>query len=115
MLPHGSRARVDRKKVEQYLLSETHPVGRLKAAFFRSLGFRASEPEKFIARLEELAASGQVVDQERSRFGTKWVVEGVLNGDRNAALVRTVWLTSPSDRAPRLITAYPAPNKDEKE
>lgn len=115
MLPNGSKARVDPKKVEKYLLSETHPVGRMKAAFFRSLGFRASEPETFIARLEKLAATGEVVDQQQSKFGTKWVVEGTLDGDRSAALVRTIWLTSPLDRAPRLITAYPAPIKDEKE
>ena len=114
MLPHVSEARVDPKKVEQYLLSETHPVGRMKAAFFRSLGFRASEPEAFIAKLKELASTGQVVDQQQSKFGTKWVVDGILDGERKAALVRTIWLTSPLDRAPRLITAYPAPIKDEK-
>ena len=38
-LPHVSSATVDRAKVVDYLLSETHPAGRSKARFFRAFGF----------------------------------------------------------------------------
>ena len=39
--PRG--AVVDVEKVRDYLLSSTHPVGRLKAAFFMGLGYRAED------------------------------------------------------------------------
>ncbi len=38
-LPHRENAYVPAAKLFDYLLSETHPVGRLKSRFFRSAGF----------------------------------------------------------------------------
>jgi len=110
LLPHGSAARVDREKVEAYLLSETHPIGRMKAAYFRRLGFDRSRPEDLIRALAELAVVGTVVDREETRYGIKYVVEGLLHGGRGTDLVRTVWLAETPDDPPRLITAYPAPS-----
>lgn len=40
-LPNAELAVIDAAKVRDYLLSESHPVGRFKAAFFKGLGFRA--------------------------------------------------------------------------
>ena len=40
-LPNVDQATIDRAKLEGYLLSEVHPVGRFKARFFASLGFTA--------------------------------------------------------------------------
>ena len=44
-LPNASVARVDFEKLTEYLLSETHPIGRSKAAVFRRLGFSRDQPE----------------------------------------------------------------------
>jgi hypothetical protein len=38
-LPNADRALIDEARIREYLLSDAHPVGRFKAAFFRSLGF----------------------------------------------------------------------------
>lgn len=35
-LPNGQKAVVDERKVREYLLSASHPVGRFKARFFGS-------------------------------------------------------------------------------
>lgn len=40
MLPDRDRARVDRTKITDYLLSLSHPGGRGNAAFFLGFGFR---------------------------------------------------------------------------
>lgn len=37
-LPNADRAAIDAAKIRDYLLSEMHPVGRFKAAFFSTLG-----------------------------------------------------------------------------
>ena len=39
MLPDADRARVERTKLTDYLLSLSHPDGRSKAQFFMSFGF----------------------------------------------------------------------------
>ena len=38
-LPNWCNVRIDRSKLVDDLLSETHPVGRSKAKFLRSIGF----------------------------------------------------------------------------
>jgi hypothetical protein len=41
-LPNAEKAVIERRKLTEYLLSETHPAGRFKAQFFKNLG--SSEP-----------------------------------------------------------------------
>jgi len=38
-MPNARAATIDREKVEDYLLSPTHPIGGPKARFFFSVGF----------------------------------------------------------------------------
>jgi len=44
-LPRREKAYVNREKLTDYLLSESHPVGRTKAKLFRKMGFSKKEPE----------------------------------------------------------------------
>ena len=48
-LPHASKARVERTKVVEYLLSSSHPDGSAKARFFIRFGF-SSEKWKIFAQ-----------------------------------------------------------------
>ena len=52
-LPYAAKARVDRKKVVEYLLSPSHPDGSSKARFFSSFGFRLNEREVFARALRK--------------------------------------------------------------
>ena len=109
-LPHRDRARVPMRKLTNYLLSPSHPVGRSKARFFRSLGFEASDADALREELLTLARRGEVQETERTPYGTKYVVVGSLHtpGGEEAA-VTTVWIVEASGpTAPRLVTAYPA-------
>lgn len=38
-LPEAASARVERRKIEDYLLARDHPVGGAKAGFFLGRGF----------------------------------------------------------------------------
>ena|SRR5690242_21626373 len=42
-LPYAAKARVDRKKVVEYLLSFSHPDGSSEAEFFSRFGFRVDD------------------------------------------------------------------------
>lgn len=106
-LPNGNHAFIEVEKVSAYLLSESHPVGRLKAQFFRGLGFRWGNPHALVAALQTLGREGEVVDRIETPFGIKYVVDGTVIGPRGSANVRTVWHARDEEGAPRLVTAYP--------
>jgi len=94
-------------KVVGYLLSPTHRAGRGKAAFFCRFGFAAEKWQELVAALVLHAAEHDVKITEESRFGTKYVIEGVLNTpDGRNPTVRVVWFLGRKHTAPRLVTAY---------
>ena len=108
-LPNKSKANVPLEKVIDYLLSETHSVGKSKAKYFRSYGFNDENASILADALLEIAQTTQVQDSEKSQFGVKYVLDGELetpNGDM--IQVRTVWIIESDSDIPRFVTAYPA-------
>jgi hypothetical protein len=57
-LPNGHLATVDERKIREYLLSHSHPIGRFKARVFASVGFRPGNWQPFAQALADLAATG---------------------------------------------------------
>jgi len=55
-LPNAQNAIVDERKVREYSLSPSHPVGRFKAKFFESVGFPPEAWSEFMDALQRLAA-----------------------------------------------------------
>ena len=51
---------VDSEKLQGYILSFAHPVGRFKAAFFRILGYSTENWEVFEQHLRDLILSQDV-------------------------------------------------------
>ena len=108
-LPDGENALVPLQKVEQYLLSEVHAIGRTKARFFQSVGYQPEEASVLAADLASIARNEQVFDNAETRHGTKYVVDGDLKTPSSSSVrIRTVWIVEPGSGRPRLVTAYPA-------
>ncbi|MHB8067486.1 MAG: DUF6883 domain-containing protein [Desulfobaccales bacterium] len=107
-LPHRENAYVPKAKLSDYLLSETHPVGRLKSRFFRSIGFDDANIGLLEGQFLSLAHSTEIKEIVESPFGRKFIIEGYLQPPLGQpVLVRTVWLLEPQDMRPRFVTAYP--------
>lgn len=108
-LPNASSCRVDRVKIEGYLLCPTHPDGAAKAHFFRRFGFQL---EDWIELADALRVHGQthaVAEVVESRHGKRYSVHGPLRSpDGRNPNVRTVWIVERGTTEARLITAYPA-------
>lgn len=106
--PLPTDRRVDRSKVEDYLL---HPVkGRGKAAFFQSWGFSLAQWEDLRGALLEHAASGQLTHAVVSPYGTRYIVRGGLrtpDGRSPRPMLCSVWQADQGQVGVRLITAYP--------
>jgi hypothetical protein len=106
-LPNVDHAIVEQGKLEGYLLSEVHPVGRFKARFFASLGFTAHNWRELETALRwqhlpESATPGPV-----EAFGQSFTIRAILKGPGGAALVTSVWFVRTGEAVARFVTAYP--------
>jgi hypothetical protein len=107
-LPNADLAIIDSAKMQGYLLSSLHPVGRFKAAFFASLGYGADRWERLRDDIAAIAHNGDTLAGSPSPFGQKYEVDGILVGPNGrSAQVRTVWIVLANEQAPRFITAFP--------
>lgn len=107
-LPNADGAQVDVEKLNRYLLSQTHPIGRSKARFFRGVGFDESNIETLERGLIGIAKTGEIAETETSLHGVKYILDGLIttpSGDR--IKVRTVWIVDKGQDRPRFVTAYP--------
>ena len=106
-LPNPDQAIIPQEKVEGYLLSPVHSVGRHKAVFFNALGYRASEWEQLAGDLQAFA-SGDAHEIGETEYGTKFEVRGTITGPsgRSAAIV-TAWIVLKGEEFARFVSAYP--------
>jgi hypothetical protein len=108
LLPSGERAFIDRGKITDYLLSESHPDGRGKAQFFSQHGFRSERWGILADALLGVGVSNPVVGSVQSAYGVRYVVDGALScPDGRRPTVRTIWILENGSNSPRLVTAYP--------
>ena len=107
-LPGIDDAVVDEGKIRDYLLSESHPVGRFKAAFFSSLGYSRHAWQVLARDLELHAAENEAVPTEHNRYGQKYEIRGRIQGPSGkAAELVAAWIILDGEEFPRLVTAFP--------
>jgi hypothetical protein len=110
VLPNAHLATIDERKLTRYLLASEHPAGRAKAAFFRRFEFDAATLRD--ALLSQARVSPAHLAAE-TRFGAKYVIEGVLlSPDGRRPGVRAIWFIERDELAPRLVTAYALPETE---
>ena len=106
-MPNAERAVVDERKLTEYVLSRSHPIGRFKAAVFAGAGFGPDSWRELAAQLRALAMSEAEIGV-RSQFGQKYLIPGTVTGPGGASLaVVTVWIIPFADDIPRFVTVYP--------
>jgi len=106
-LPCKENAIVKLSKINDYLLSENHPVGRSKAKFFKMIGFNETNIDLFGKALLEISKL-EVIETVKNDFGTKYVIIGMLKSPLNIEyLVSTVWMLENQSNEPYLVTCYP--------
>ncbi len=95
-------------KLLDYLLSETHPVGKSKAKYFRSLGFNETNLNLLKEGLLAIASSEDVKETISSSHGVKYVIDGMLQTPTGVFIkLRTIWIIDKDMERPRFITTYP--------
>ena len=107
-LPNSDNAYIPESKLTDYLLSDTHPVGRSKARFLNGAGFDATNVNILERELIAIAQLEEVREVTSSAYGTKYVVDGsVLSPNGRLIQLRTVWMIDRGLSEPRFVTGYP--------
>jgi uncharacterized protein DUF6883 len=107
-LPNAWRAIIEERKVRDYLLSRSHPVGRFKAAQLARAGFEQTDWRALVTQLRRLAVRGTAIRGESTAYGQKYTVSGTLKrSGREGIRVLTVWIVPAPGRPPRLVTLLP--------
>jgi hypothetical protein len=107
-LPHLDRAVVPEAKIVNYLLIVRHSSGRAKARFLEDYGFGAQDWRVLRDAVIAHATANDVTASQRTRFGTRYEIDGPLpTPDGRAPIVRVVWFVGSQEAVPRLVTLVP--------
>jgi hypothetical protein len=107
-LPAGDQAVIDARKLRDYILSPSHPVGRFKAAFFETLGFSLATWQDLESALRNAASRDKAEIAQLTPYGQKYRVRSILRGPNGrSAVVVSIWITRTGDTAPRFVTVMP--------
>lgn len=106
-LPYRENAYININKLENYLLSETHVIGKNKAKFFKKIGFNLLNIKQFeteLLKFKDFEVS-EVIENE---YGKKYIISGeISNSNYKKFGIVTVWMLEFNDQKPYLVTSYP--------
>jgi hypothetical protein len=107
-LPNVGRALIEPAKLQRYLLSRAHPVGRFKVPFFSALGYSDEDWSRLEVDLRGQHLSQDATAVVETSYGRKYVIRARLVGPNgNEAEVASVWIVRANEDFPRFVTAYP--------
>jgi hypothetical protein len=106
-LPGGDKAIIEAEKLTGYCLNPEHPRGKHKARVFESvLGFTPANAEELRQALFEAAATAEATLTRGDKFGTRYVIEFLIDGPAGSATLRSLWILRQGEDTPRLTSCY---------
>jgi hypothetical protein len=108
-MPNNDQSIVADSKITDYLLSETHEIGKHKADFFKRFGFDISDIETFRNSLIQHSIERDIEQTKSSPFGNKYELKcEIKTPDKRNPCVITVWIVENGEESPKLVTAFVA-------
>ena len=73
-IPNYGKAIIDPVKLKDYVLSDTHPIGRFKAVLFQQMGYTWKDWEQFAGdiRIQHLSLDAEL--GEKTKYGQKYII-----------------------------------------
>ncbi|MDE0189746.1 MAG: hypothetical protein OXQ90_00175 [Gammaproteobacteria bacterium] len=113
-LPNGLQAIIDRRKLDDYCLSPTHPDGRNKARVFKlALGLDQTNATVLLQALRSAAIRSDAKHGKVDQYGRRYTVDFEFHGPTGVAKIRSPWIIGKGEDAPRLTTCYVLPDGPE--
>ncbi len=92
-LPDVDAAFIESAKLRDYLLATGHTVGRFKAAFFASLGYRQESCPELETDLLTFARSNEATPDRANQYGRKFRIRGTKKGPSGqSAEIVAIWI-----------------------
>jgi hypothetical protein len=114
ILKNAHRARIDERKLIEYVLNPAHPRGRDKARLFKAvLGYDRASSATLIEQIRRAIRTHEAVFLRRDRHGRHYRVDLILAGPAGSAHVRTGWIYDRGSDVPRLSTAFVLKDADQ--
>ena len=111
LLPNAEHAFIDIRKLAEYSLDPTHPVGRHKSIVFRSvLGLTADDAETLYELLLRAVLAHDATLGRRDEFGQRYTVDFPASTAFGSAILRSAWIVRLDEDFPRLTTCFVLPN-----
>ena len=97
-VPNYHNAQIPTDKIEGYILSKTHPIGKTKALFFEHAGYTIRNRDLFIEDIYSILKENSVARKVETEYGIKYIVKGKI-GERfgKPVAVITIWLVEEED------------------
>lgn len=107
ILLNANRAFIDDRKLMDYCLSESHPIGKHKAKVFKSaLGFSIEHFQQLKDAILQSILKNEANFTESNQYGDLYVVDIEVENPPKKALVRTSWIVRFDEDFPRLTSCY---------
>jgi hypothetical protein len=107
-IPNNNKSFVADNKITDYLLSETHEIGKHKANYFKRFGFDIADITTFKDSLIKHSIERDIEKTENSDFGIKYELKcEIKTPDEKNPCIVTVWIVESGQQEPKLVTAYP--------
>lgn len=106
-LLNANQAFIDDRKLMDYCLSESHPIGKHKAKVFKSaLGFSVEHFQQLKEAILQAILKNEANFTESNQYGELYVVDIEVENPPQKALVRTSWIVRFDEDFPRLTSCY---------
>jgi len=100
-LPRSGQLAVERRKVVDYLLSETHPDGESKARFFTARGFTRNRSRGLADALLQHGREREVETETSNDYGIKYILRcELVTPDKRNPCIKSVWILENDDPPP---------------
>lgn len=107
ILPNAENAFIDDRKLIDYCLSESHPVGKHKARVFMSaLSFSMENFQDLKNAILINIQNNEAKITEINQYGVLYVVDIPVENPPKNAVVRTSWIIKTDENFPRLTSCY---------
>jgi len=107
-IPNYEKAIIEPVKLQDYVLSDAHPIGRFKATLFRQMGYTRENWEQFAEDIHTQHLPLDAELGEKTKYGQKYIITGDIMGPSGKAIkLKSIWIILTGEELPRFITIYP--------
>ena len=103
----ANNAKIDPRKLTEYALNPSHPVGGNKAKVFElALGFNKSNAGDLLKQIQAGVMNNTPIAGKVDKFGSRFTVDIPVTGPAGSATVRTGWIYKTGSDVPEMITLF---------